>query len=479
MVAIIRFVFEILEGIIGGIFEGGGSLIEAIFSKKQKTAYDADFMPASKILSKNGAGFNLTGSQTLDQISSFSNASIYGPSGSGKSSSVILPSIYSIARGGATICIHDPSGELYAKSSSYLAGVCNYIVQRIDFSDSKTSEGFNPLARCASISDIQKVVQLTIRNTVGDTKGDPFWDRSCAMLITLFARYLVFFATPEYRTMTNVLRLVETFAVYPKKLDRLFVETGDAELLSQYKAFIVYGDKTLQSIIATARAALNIFSDPSIIATTSVDTLDFTNFRKEKVALFVCNPTKDMHYYKPLSALFFESLFNEIMSRIPANNERPIFCLLDEALMKFSALSMTVSQIRKYRAGLMLVVQDYQAWVSIYGQAEAHNIRTNTFAQVYLKGQPLETCRELEAILGRFTYTDEQGIERTRLLMSADEIRKSEEAIILCGNHAPIRAKMRPYYTNWRYRKYAAMPPQPLSSKLPTTTPPLIPLDDA
>jgi type IV secretory pathway TraG/TraD family ATPase VirD4 len=233
----------------------------------------------------------------------------------------------------------------------------------------------------------------------------------------------------------------------------------------------------LQSIVATSRAALNLFSDPTVIATTSVDTIDFSRFRNDRVALFICNPIQHIHYFKPISAIFFESLFSEIMARIPKPDERPIFCILDEAIMKFSALSTTISSIRKYRAGMMLVVQDYQAWVSLYGPAEAHNIRTNTYAQVYLQGQPLATCRELETLLGRFTYTDENGTERTRLLMSADEIRTlKNEAIVLCGNHPPIRAKMTPYYSNYRLRKYAAIPAyQPAVAPLPPD-PPLIPI---
>lgn len=478
MVQLIKYIFEALLSIVGAVLEITFGCIQALCTTEKKTQYNAAFM-SPEILSRFNKGFSLTGTKALCIQDSFSNCSVYGPSGSGKSSVVILPSIHSLARGNSTICCNDPSGELYEKVSGYLAKK-GYVIQRIDFSSPDRSESFNPLARCKTVSDIQKVVHLIIRNTVGDSKGDPFWDRSCEMLITLFARYLVFYAKPQYRTMTNVLRLIETFAVHPKKLDKLFVAAHDEELLGQYKATIVYGDKTLQSIIATARAALNIFSDPTVIQTTSVDSIDFSRFRTDKVALFICNPIKDLHYYKPLSALFFESLFNEVMSRIPKKDERAIFCLLDEAAtMKFSSLSTTISNIRKYRAGIMLVVQDFQSLVALYGASEAHNIRTNTYAQVYLKGQPLETCKELETILGRFTYTDEKGAEKVRLLMSADEIRMLESAIILAGNHAPIKAKMKPYYNRYALRKRSEIPVYQPSAKHTSSTPLLIPFDEA
>lgn len=463
--------------LLGGLYQ----LYRWLTGSGRKVEYNADFMPvpASQILSRFNKGFNLTGISALSVKGSFSNCSVYGPSGSGKSTTVIIPTIFSLAWGGASMCCNDPSSELYEKVSGWLAQE-GYVILRLDFSMPGRSEGFNPLARCKSISDIQKMVHLVIRNTIASSKGDPFWDRSAEMLITLFARYLVFYAEPEYRTMGNVLRLVETFASHPKKLDKLFIAAHDEELLGQYKATLIYGDKTLQSIIATARAALNIFSDPTVIQTTSVDTIDFSRFRKDKVALFICNPINDLHYYQALSALFFESLFGEIMSRIPKRDERPIFCLLDEAAtMKFSSLSITISNIRKFSAGIMLVVQDYQSLVALYGISEAHNIRTNTYAQVYLKGQPLETCKELEAILGRFTYADEKGIEKVRLLMSADEIRKSDEAIILCGNLTPIRAKMTPYYDRYTFRKRSEIPAYLPSNTHTSVKPPLLPFDEA
>jgi len=343
------------------------------------------------------------------------------------------------------MCINDPSGEIFEKVSGYLSRI-GYRILYLNFSDNKRSEKFNPLMRCKTLSDIQKVIHLIVRNTIGGGKTDPFWDRSCEMLCVLFARYVVFHKPSPEQTMNNVLRLIESFLT-SDEVDKLIVAANDSDLFSSYKALVATNDKTLQSIVATARAALNIFSDPTIVAVTARDTIDFSSFRNEKVALFICNPIKDVDYYKSLSALFFESLFNDILTKIPKAEERAIYFLLDEATMRFSSLSTTISNIRKYRAGIMLVVQDYEQLVALYGVSEAHNIRANTFAQVYLKGQTLSSCKDLETILGRFNYIDEKnGQEKIRLLMSADEIRQLEDAIVLCGNQPPVKAKMTPYY---------------------------------
>jgi type IV secretion system protein VirD4 len=467
---------DFFADITGSACDVGIGIIQSLFSEK-KTKFDADFLPVAQALSRFNKGFCLTGTRSITVKESYSNCSVYAPSGAGKSSVIVLPTIYNLSRVGSTIICNDPDGVLYSNSAAYLNSL-GYIVLKVDFSNPEFSEKYNPLLRCKTVSDIQKVVHLILRNTLGETKGDPFWDRSAEMLTVLFARFLVFHASVEYRTFANVLRLVETFAT-SNKLDKIITGTGDEDLISQYKATLANGDKTLQSIISTARAALNIFSDPTIVQTTSSDTIDFTRFRKEKIALFLCNPIKDIHYYKPLSALFFENLFNDIMSRIPTSEENSIFCILEEAAtMKFSSLGIAISNIRKFRAGIMLVVQDYQALVSLYGQAEAHNIRTNTYAQVFLPGQPLETCKELEAILGKFTYKDEEtGIEKVRPLLTADECRIITDAIILLGNRPAIRAKMTPYYERYALKMRSELP-HIQSAKKQAVTPPIFPIDE-
>ena len=82
-------------------------------------------------------------------------------------------------------------GSYGERTSSFLARK-GYKVLRIDFSNSSYSETFNPLLECKSISDIQKLALIIIQNSIGESKSDPFWENSSVMLLSLFARYLVF-----------------------------------------------------------------------------------------------------------------------------------------------------------------------------------------------------------------------------------------------------------------------------------------------
>src|SRR6185369_1977265 len=118
---IIRAIFELIAGMVCALVEGVFDGIKEILSQERKTEYNSKFISSGDLLSRFNKGFCLTGTKSMTKHNSFSNCSVYGPSGSGKSSVIILPSIFSLAKGGSTICCNDPSGELYEKVSGYLA----------------------------------------------------------------------------------------------------------------------------------------------------------------------------------------------------------------------------------------------------------------------------------------------------------------------------------------------------------------------
>jgi type IV secretory pathway TraG/TraD family ATPase VirD4 len=82
-----------------------------------------------------------------------------------------------------------------------------------------------------------------------------------------------------------------------------------------------------------------------------------------------------------------------------------------------------------------------------------------------MSGQPLETARELELILGKYEYKDDENNKRTRQLLTMDEIRILKEAIILCGNLPPIKAKMIPYYEQRELKRLTSLPPYQIEEK--------------
>jgi type IV secretory pathway TraG/TraD family ATPase VirD4 len=277
----------------------------------------------------------------------------------------------------------------------------------------------------------------------------------------------VFYHTEKKRhTLYNVLCLINDFSGSPEKVDKLFVAAKDDDLLSDYKSFVSYDSKMLMSFVATVRTALSVFADPHIVQITSSDTIDFENFRKEKTVLYINNNVNDMKYYSVLSSIFFEQFFASVMSRLPEQTDLPIFFLLDEASSLFlSILPTAISNIRKHNAGILQIYQSQSQLFDLYGIPQGRNIVANSYSKVYMSGQPLETARELELILGKYEYKDDENNKRTRQLLTMDEIRILKEAIILCGNLPPIKAKMTPYYEQRELKRMTALPPFQIEKK--------------
>ena len=143
--------------------------------------------------------------------------------------------------------------------------------------------------------------------------------------------------------------------------------------------------------------------------------------------------------------------------------------LIDEASsLNLPTLPLAVANIRKHRTGAMLLLQDFNQLVHNYGKHEADAIKSNCFAKMYFTGQSLETATELERTLGKFEFKGKEGHKVVRSLMTNDEIRMMDikQALIICGHHQPIKAKLRPYYKRLKYRRYSNIPDPDIQIRL-------------
>ena len=463
MIQIINGLFQIIFSIFEALVSGIGELIVSASASKRKQNYNADFLPANKLLSATDAGFCLTGNKCLSIEESFSNAICFGGSGSGKSSRILIPSILKMTE--SSLVVHDPSGELFLKTASAMKQ-SGYSIKVLNYTNPDYSENYNPLYRVKTISDIKKISKLLIHASLGAGGKDPFWNSSAEGLITVFIRYITVHAEKEYHTLYNVLCLINAFSGTPQKIDKLFVKAKDDDLIADYKAYIAYDAKMLMSIVATARTALSIFGDPEVVRITSGDSIDFESFRKDKTILYINNDVNSMKYYSVLSSIFFEQFFASVMKQLPVENDVPVFFLLDEASSLFlSILPTAISNIRKYNSGILQIYQSQSQLFDLYGLPQGRNILANSYAKVYMPGQPLETARELELLLGKFEYTDDDNTRRIRQLLTMDEIRILKEVIILIGNYQPIKTIMIPYYEQARLKRLTELAPFTIEPK--------------
>lgn len=463
---IFNLLVSFLEGCFGFLVEA----IETLFGMgKRKHAYTADFTSGDSLLSRRNTGFRLTGIRSLSAKDSYTNALICGGTGVGKSSVVLIPTLYTTQ---ASCIINDPSGELYEKCAAQMADR-GYTVRILNFAKPEVSIGYNPLKRAQTSSQIQKIASMLVSGALGKGKEDPFWNNQAISLLSMLISILK--TEPvQLQHLGNVRVLLSELGSNPKAVDALFARNAPPALFLEYKSFCSFDDKVVSGVIATCKAALSLFLDTAVVQTTSTNTLPFEEFRNKKVALFIQNSVADQRYYSTLVSLYFEEALAYILSRFPEKHESDIFLLLDEcSSLKIPVLPLAFANVRKHRAGIMALIQDFNQLVHSYGKEDADAIAANCFAKMYFSGASAQTAEYLEKALGVFDYKDEKGNTVTRPLMKADEIRmlSTNKAIIICFNHPPIKARLRPYYKNRRLREFSQLkPPVQEGSTTPAAT---------
>ena len=404
----LKLIIDLIESIFKLIEEGILFAINTIPSKKE--GYNAGFASQGTLLSGKYSGFCLTGRKNLSTKLSYQNALIIGGTGTGKSSVVLLPSLYSMQ---SSFVIHDPSGELFFKSAGYLKQR-GYDIKVLNFAKPEKSSGYNPLIRANSSSEIQKVAAMLVETALGGKSKDPFWNTQSAsllaMLITILKKQ-----EPQFQNLFNIRQLLNKLGGDPKSVDALFSKDADDVLFAEYKSFIAYDEKVRSGVIATCKAALQLFNDDAVAKVTSFDNLNLQDFRDKPTALFIQNSVADQKYYSVLTSLFFEQFFAFLLSRFPTETEKDIFLLIDEASsLNLPTLPLAVANVRKHRSGIMLLVQDFSQLVHHYGKNDGDAIKANCFAKMYFTGSSLETSKELEQTLGKYEYENDKKIKVVR-----------------------------------------------------------------
>ena len=362
--------------------------------------------------------------------------------------------------------VHDPSGELFNLTGGALAN-SGYAIRRISFAQVQGSDRYNPMARAHRSADLRKVAIMIVRHAMGGNRADPFWDQSAAALVTVLMQ-VVQTQAPAYRNLANVRHLLNALGKDPEKLDELVARCASDELFAEYAALQAYDHKVLSGIIASARAALDMWTDEDIALLTCEDTLDLESLRSRPTVLYVQSHTAQLDYYSVLVSLLFEQLLGVLMHDLPKPTDLDVYLIIDEASsLRVPVLPTAIANLRKYRCGLLLAYQDFNQLVHLYGRFEAETIRQNAFVKMYFSDQSLDTSTDLERLMGKYEAKDDEGRHRVRPLLTSDEIRvlPKNRALIIAGGHRPILAKLTPFFKQQRLRRMTLIPPVPLEKE--------------
>lgn len=419
-----------------------------------------------RFLNSGKDGLVIDGRRRISKEDSFRHVLVVSPTGGGKTTSYIIPNVLKLT---GSAVITDPSGEIFSTTSSHLQSR-GFDVKCIDVRNPGRSLKFNPLFRANTHTEIKKISEILVNSAFPHSRGDQqFWNDLGKNVLNIFIRCLKH-EDIRFQNLHNLRYLLNSFGVDGRSLNDFIVRNtvGDRATYEEYKGLISNEEKILQGALSTAKTTLDKFSDPGLCALTATESLFFESLRTQKTAIFFVIPEHEVHYYGFFLSLLYSQIFSFCMT---SNNpgDLPVYFLLDEFgnTGQIPGFSSLITTLRKRRCSVSIVLQDLEQLTNTYGKSDASTILNGGCSgKIFFPGLGLQTCEEVERILGRSTIQyletgnhrlgEDPGTARdvttARSLLTSDEIRtmKDNTALFVYGNKRPVLLKLTPYYKNRR-----------------------------
>lgn len=419
-------------------------------------------IPKWNLLSKHNHGFVIDGINRISLERSFRHLLITSPTGGGKTT-IYHANLLNMT--GTSFLATDPAGELYSNCRGYLQSM-GYSIKVLNLStdDPTNSVQYNPLHRCETFTEIQKLATILVDAANQNSRGDVFWLDSAKNLISILLRGIKKLPE-ECRNLGELFRLLNMFGHKQEEVNKIMAKVLDDHSFEEYKAVLSNEDRVLSSIVATCKAAMHKFSDPHLRQLTQKDTLELESLRKEKKAIFITVDESEISYYSFILNIFYTQAFTYLMKLLqPGQPYNPVFLFIDEfansgKLLNFSTL---ITVMRKRKVGIMAAIQNLEQ-LQFYGRSEGATIYNNFTSKLFLPGLPLSTCEEVSKMLGNKTlsyreigykmhrtgFIPDRDRDVSRALLTPDEIRTLKKRMIFIhGEVLPVKLKPIPWYRN-------------------------------
>ncbi len=419
--------------------------------------------------------------QQLSQQESEKNLLLVAPTGMFKTTSFIIENILCCT---GSVVATDPSGEIYSKTSGAMKRR-GYDILIFNPTDLERSVHINFLQ--AFPQDHQSIKQIaTILAKHNSSKNDHFWVTQATGIIYIVISALVSQQNNRYVNLANVRWVLNHFGVQDKAVGQLMKTHLSQTLFAEYQAFLKQDSRVLMNTLSTARAALDLWSDPQIADLTSDNTIDLNAFRKRKTILYLIVPEHRVSYFSLILNLTFSALFQACIENAetrwgPENRKgKSVYFFMDEftnACGEIQHFANIVTVSRKRRMPIAMIIQDLAQLSATYGHETAQTIYGGGCGnKLFYGGLDIKACRRIEETIGTKTQISiEQGGERkvaVPLLRSASLRQLFEDEYLLINtNNPPIKGKKQPHFKNKKLRRLTQRAPFPfMNSKSPTQT---------
>ena len=397
---------------------------------------------------------------------------VIGITGSGKTSAVIDPLIYSLMKHKESMIMTDPKGELYKRHSNHLKAR-GYDIIVLNFREPQSGNAWNPLSlpyKLYKEGNVDKATELVDdigKNILKDKEAqDPFWQDSASDYFSGCALGLMQDATEEECNISSINIMTtageDKFGANSTYIKEYFQMKGEDS--SAY----VFASNTINSptetkggILSTFRQKIRIFaSRENLSEMLSYSDFEMADIGKKPTAVFIIIHDEKTTYHA-LATIFIKQAYETLID-VAQSNGGPLPVrtnfLLDEfanmPALKDVTTMVTAARSRQIR--FTFIIQNFAQLNDVYGKDDAETIRSNCGNLIYLLTTELSALEEISKLCGEVKSKKDEKSESHPLITVADlQKLQMNEVIVLRSRMHPFKTKFKQAFNiNWGDEKY-------------------------
>ena len=339
----------------------------------------------AELLSSRNTGLLIDGRDgRLSERESFQNVCVIARVGAGKTSRYIIPNVLDKAKRNVSLVVNDPKGEVFEATSGYMQAH-GYRVITLNPEDLSRSAEFNPLLEAKNDIELEQIAEILVKAGSGSGSKDVFWDNGAVRLVSVLLKLLRRAGSqdPAHFTLGNLYHLLQNFGSDGSPLDDFVIKwaydpmnPSDQTLWEEWKGAVTGNQNAVQSFALTALTSLRAFTNQNMVQLTAGSSFELERIRSEKTIIYFIIPAQHAEYYGFWTSVFFRSVFNACMRRMPRRDTLPCYILYDEfghsTIPSFVSVANT---IRGYGVSLSIVLQSLAQLSARYGSDYARSIQ--------------------------------------------------------------------------------------------------------
>ena len=389
---------------------------------------------------------------------------VIGATGSGKTQTVILPLVHSLAKARESMIITDPKGEIYEKTSVMLRKK-GYQILLLNFRDPQNGNAWNPMSlpyKMYNSGKQDKAIELlddlalNILYDDSNKNADPFWEKTSADYFSGVALGLFEDARPEEININSISLATtigeEKFGASTYIKEYFAAKDPASAAAINASSTIMAPSETKGSILSVFKQKVKLFaSRENLSEMLSHSDIDLESIGERPTAVFIVIQDEKKTYHSLVTILLkqiYETLISVAQKHGGKLPVRTNF-LLDEFAnmppLKDVTTMITAARSRAIR--FTMIIQNFAQLDSVYGKEDAETIRGNCGNIIYLITTELKALEEISKMCGEVKSKKDDKTASTPLVTVSDLQRmKQFEVIILRIRKQPFKTKFTPYF---------------------------------